>query len=100
MLYISVYSYFNFLIWDQEQVLDMMAFSNSQIQTGFKWCAMFSHHGEGRRQWEVESAKDKEMQKGKRGLGGPVVQVLDLNPSLYSLIDLNKHYFALTFELW
>ena len=47
----------------------------------------------------MESAKDKEIQKGKHGLGGPVVQVLDLNPSLYSLIDLNKHYFALIFEL-
>ena len=47
----------------------------------------------------MESAKDNEMQKGKHGLGGPAVQVLDLNPSLYSLIDLNKHYFALIFEL-
>lgn len=47
----------------------------------------------------MESAKDKEMQKGRHGFGGPVVQVLDLNPSPYSLIDLNKHYFALIFEL-
>lgn len=36
-VYISVYNYyFNFFICDQEKVLDMMAFFNSQIQTGFK----------------------------------------------------------------
>ena len=47
----------------------------------------------------MENAKDKEMQKGKHGFGGPVVQVLDLNSSPCSLIDLSKRYFALIFEL-
>lgn len=47
----------------------------------------------------MESAKDKEMQKGKHGFGDPVVQVLYLNSTSYSLIDLNKYYFILIFEL-
>lgn len=47
----------------------------------------------------MENAKDKEMQKRKHGFGGPVVQVSDLNSSPGSLRDLNKHYFALIFEL-